>query len=73
MIPGKVFERKYNAGAVAGNNAGTLIMSHEFEPKHLRATAKKLILSKEARKIYLQRLLNRSMRKDTTRKCERKV
>ena len=50
MVPGKVFERKYNAGAVAGNNAGTLIMSHEFEPKHLRATAKKLILSKEARK-----------------------
>ena len=50
MVPGKVFERKYNAGAVAVNNAGTLIMSHEFEPKHLRATAKKLILSKEARK-----------------------
>ena len=49
MVPGKVFERKYNARSVAENHAGVVMESGEFEPGNLRAVAKEVMLSKEAR------------------------
>ena len=47
MVPGKVFERKYNAESVAKNNAGISLDHMEFSAETLRAKADELISSEE--------------------------
>ena len=49
MVPGKVFERKYNAGSVAKNRAGLVLQHDDFEPRMLRAAAEDLIESETYR------------------------
>ena len=50
MVPGKVFERKYNAKSIADNNAGIVLPHNDFEPGKLTAAAERLISSAETRK-----------------------
>ncbi len=47
MVPGKVFERKYNADSVARNNAGVVVSAEEFNPEYIRDAAERAIRSKE--------------------------
>lgn len=45
MIPGKVFERKYNAECIEKNNAGLLVPSKDFSSDVIRSYAERLISS----------------------------
>ena len=47
MVPGKVFERKYNAGSVSNNNAGVVVLDGDFNSEHIRGIAEGIIKSKE--------------------------
>ncbi len=47
VVPGKVFERKYNAVSIEMNDAGALVLSEEFTSENIRRTAKRLIASEE--------------------------
>ena len=47
MIPGKVFERKYNADSVAENGAGVVIPVENIDPAHIREVSEQIIQSKE--------------------------
>ena len=47
MVPGKVFERKYNAGSVSDNKAGVVVLDGDFNSEHIRETAEEIIKSKE--------------------------
>lgn len=49
VIPGKIFERKYNASCIEKNNAGALVSSDEFTSDIIRGTAERLIGSKDTR------------------------
>ena len=46
MVPGKIFERKYNAEGIEINHAGAVIPSTDFTPDIIRNTAERLIGSK---------------------------
>ena len=50
LIPGKVFERRYNAGCIAENNAGVVIDHRAFGPGQLRAAAEQILSSKDMTK-----------------------
>jgi UDP:flavonoid glycosyltransferase YjiC (YdhE family) len=39
VVPGKVFERRYNAKSLTDNNAGILLEFYDFNADHLRAAA----------------------------------
>jgi len=62
VVPGKVFERRYNAEALKRNQAGAMISHTDFKASILRQQAEHLIQSKEVRehaeklgkKLYLQ-------------------
>ena len=43
VIPGKVFERKYNAKSIAEHHAGLMIEEHEFTAETIRDKAKKIM------------------------------
>ena len=43
VVPGKIFERKYNASCIETNHAGAVISPTEFTPDIIRNTAEKLI------------------------------
>ena len=43
VVPGKIFERKYNAEGIEINHAGAIIPSTEFTPDIIRNTADQLI------------------------------
>ncbi|MGX8774326.1 MAG: glycosyltransferase [Bacillota bacterium] len=45
MVPGKVYERKFNAKSIAVNRAGLVLQYGDFEPSMLRAAAEDLIES----------------------------
>lgn len=47
MIPGKVFERKYNAQSVVDNEAGAAIPYQELSSSKIAAVAEQLINSPE--------------------------
>ena len=47
MVPGKVFERKYNAGSVSNNKAGVVVLDGDFNSEHIRGIAEGIIKSKE--------------------------
>ncbi len=47
MIPGKVFERKYNANSIADNGAGVVIPIQDFNPIRIRDVSKQIIQTKE--------------------------
>ncbi len=47
MIPGKVFERKYNADSVVKNGAGISIPIENLDPNHIREISEQIIRSKE--------------------------
>ncbi len=47
MVPGKVFERKYNADSVARNKAGVVVSVADFNPAYIRDIAEQVIQSKE--------------------------
>ncbi|MCR5649694.1 MAG: hypothetical protein K6F86_00760 [Lachnospiraceae bacterium] len=47
MIPGKVFERKYNANSIADNGAGAVIPMKDFNPARIREVSEEIIQSKE--------------------------
>ena len=47
IVPGKVFERKYNADSVADNKAGVAVPVKDFDPVFIRETAKRVIRSEE--------------------------
>lgn len=49
VIPGKVFERRYNAECIERNNAGTLIPEGEFTSDIIRENAERLIGSEAVR------------------------
>ena len=49
VVPGKVFERKYNAGCIEKNNAGALVTAGEFTSDVIRREAEMLISSEEVR------------------------
>lgn len=49
VVPGKIFERKYNASCIEKNNAGALVSSDEFTSDIIRGTAERLIGSKDTR------------------------
>ena len=49
VVPGKVFERKYNAGCIEKNNAGALVTAGEFTSDVIRRKAEMLISSEEVR------------------------
>ena len=55
MIPGKVFERKYNADSIEKNNAGATLSSEEFTSDSVRRTAERVIgsevMMENARKL----------------------
>ena len=55
MIPGKVFERKYNADSIEKNNAGAILSSEEFTSDSVRRTAERVIgsevMMENARKL----------------------
>ena len=41
VVPGKVFERKFNAACLAGKKAGVVVEQREFSPDHIRSLAEK--------------------------------
>ena len=43
VVPGKVFERKYNANSIAEHHAGLIIEEHEFTAESIRDKAKKIM------------------------------
>ena len=43
VVPGKVFERKYNAKSIAEHHAGLMIEEHEFTAETIRNKAKKIM------------------------------
>ena len=47
VVPGKVFERQYNAGALEKAGAGRCLKHTEFEAKRIRMLAEEIISSKE--------------------------
>ena len=47
IVPGKVFERKYNARCIADNNAGVVVSHREFNAAHLRTVADEIAGSPE--------------------------
>ncbi|MCR5733467.1 MAG: hypothetical protein K6G22_02570 [Lachnospiraceae bacterium] len=47
MIPGKVFERKYNAKSIADNGAGVAVPVKSFNPTFIRDVSERIIQSKE--------------------------
>ncbi len=47
VVPGKIFERKYNARCIADQKAGIVLDHREFTPEHLRKTADDIIHSGE--------------------------
>jgi len=47
MVPGKVFERKYNADSVAKNKAGIVVSARDFNPAYIRDIAEQALQSKE--------------------------
>ena len=49
VVPGKIFERKYNAGGIESNHAGAIIPSTDFTPDIIRNTADQLIDSEMIR------------------------
>ncbi len=49
VVPGKIFERKYNAEGIEINHAGAIIPSTEFTPDIIRNTADQLIDSEMIR------------------------
>ena len=49
VVPGKVFERKYNAQSLVDNNAGVLLNFDDFNADTLRKTAERVINSAEMR------------------------
>ena len=50
MVPGKVFERRYNAASVAKNKAGVILSHRQFRAKVIRDKATKAITSKNMRR-----------------------
>ena len=46
MVPGKVFERKYNASSIAAHGAGVVASLEEFDPEHIYDIAEQAISSK---------------------------
>ena len=53
VIPGKVFERKYNAKSITDNNAGVTLGFKDFNADTLRKTAEQVINSHEIRQNAL--------------------
>ena len=49
VVPGKIFERKFNAGCIEKNNTGALVSSENFTSDIIRKTAERLIGSKGIR------------------------
>lgn len=47
LVPGKVFERKYNAKSIEDNGAGKVVAFSDFKPEFIRSTAEKIITSRE--------------------------
>ena len=47
MVPGKVFERKYNASSIAAHGAGVVASLEEFDPEHIYDIAEQAIASKD--------------------------
>ena len=47
IVPGKVFERYYNADRVASRNAGILVSTQDFNSEFIKDTAEKIINSDE--------------------------
>ena len=45
IVPGKVFERRYNAVSVAKNKAGIIIQHGKFKADIIRSKAEKVIAS----------------------------
>ena len=43
VIPGKVFERNYNAKSIVEHHAGLIIEEHEFTAETIRDKAKKIM------------------------------
>ena len=43
IVPGKVFERKYNAKSVEDNGAGTVLPYTDFDAAHIRALTEKTV------------------------------
>ena len=47
IVPGKVFERRYNAGCIADNKAGVAVDYPDFKADHIRRVAERIIHSRE--------------------------
>lgn len=47
ILPGKIFERKYNAACVADNHAGAVLEPNEFKAERIKNVAGKIISSSE--------------------------
>ncbi|MBR6959862.1 MAG: hypothetical protein IKH76_05220, partial [Clostridiales bacterium] len=45
LVPGKVFERRFNADSLVKNNAGIMLEQDEFCAEVIREKAKKVIVS----------------------------
>jgi UDP:flavonoid glycosyltransferase YjiC (YdhE family) len=50
VVPGKIFERRYNAEKLAENNAGRWIESNDFTPEKILNVTGEVIGSEEMRK-----------------------
>ena len=50
IVPGKVFERRYNAVSVAKNKAGIIIPHRQFRADIIRSKADKVINSEKMRR-----------------------
>ena len=50
IVPGKVFERRYNAVSVAKNKAGIIIPHRQFKADIIRSKAEKVIASENMRR-----------------------
>lgn len=50
VVPGKVFERRYNARSLENHNAGALIPEGEFTPRNIRRAAERLTRNEGIRK-----------------------
>ena len=61
VVPGKVFERKYNAKSIAEHHAGLIIGEHEFTAETIRNKAKKIM--EEDTMIASARKLGRKLEK----------
>ena len=47
VVPGKVFERRYNAGCLVSNSAGIMIENHDFNAAELKDAVEKITSSQE--------------------------